>query len=324
MLPSTPLTEAATAFYKNDSLTGIVVVEEGFARGLLMRQSLEHILSLSRSARMNDLIPEETVAQWMQTDMLCAGEEEAAVDVARQATTRSELSLDTDIVVVDSAGLCAGLLPMRVLMEAVTTLQANRSLYADPLTGLPGRVALEQTMAEKLKSRCPLALVRVDLTGLELYNRAYGLPHGDSVIRSLASLLQSAPGEQSSDGAAEKSETFLAHLGGDDFVMLMPPDKAAAACETVLREFACRLPLFYSPEQARSGSMMVTERSGNTRHVPLLACRIAVVTNRSRRFACLAPMLDEAQTLLRQVKSQPGSTFAIDRIHPDERRNCPT
>ncbi len=172
--------------------------------------------------------------------MLCAGEEEAAVDVARQATTRSELSLDTDIVVVDSAGLCAGVLPMRVLMEAVTTIQTNRSLYADPLTGLPSRVVLEQTIGERLESRVPSRLSRIDLTGLELYNRAYGLPHGDSVIRSLASLLQSAPGEQSSDGAAEESETFLAHLGGDDFVMLMPPDKAAAACETVLREFACQ------------------------------------------------------------------------------------
>ena len=326
MFPSTPLTEAATAFYKNDSLTGIVVVEEGFARGLLMRQSLEHILSLSRSARMDDLIPDETVAQWMQTDMLCAGEEEAAVDVARQATTRSELSLDTDIVVVDSAGLCAGLLPMRVLMEAVTTLQANRSLYADPLTGLPGRVALEQAMAEKLESRCPLALARVDVTGLETYNRAYGLPHGDSVIRSLASLLQSALGEQSVSeeqslvGVAEATETFLAHLGGDDFVMLMPPDKAAVVCETILREFAARLPLFYAPEQARNGSMEITERSGNTRRIPLLACRVAVVTNRSRRFACLAPMLDEAQHLLRQVKAQSGCAVAVDRISPDERR----
>lgn len=315
MLLSAPLTDAAAAFYRNPSLTGIVVVEDGFARGLLMRQSLEHILSLSRSARMDDLIPDETVAQWMQTTLLCAGEEETAADVARQATTRSDLSLDTDIVIVDSGSRCVGVLPIRVLMEAMTTLQANRSRYADPLTGLPGRVALEQTIADRLQSREPLALARVDLTGLEFYNHACGLPHGDSVIRALASMLQSTL-----DAGEAGEQTFLTHLGGDDFVMLMPPDKAAGACEAILQQFALQQPLFYSQEQARNGCIEITERSGNLRRVPLLACRIAVVTNRSRRFSCLAQMLDEAQTLLRQVKSQPGSAFAIDRIQPDERR----
>ncbi len=281
-----------------------------------MRQSLEHILDMARSARMDDLAGGETVAQWMKTTLLCAGEEEAAVDVARQATMRGDLSLDADIVIVDTDGHCVGVLPMRVLMEAVTTQQANRSRYADPLTGLPNRVGLEQAVSKRLELREPLALARIDLAGLEFYNDAYGLPHGDNVIHALASILEEALHVYGGDNG------FLAHLGGDDFVVLMPPNKAAGICETVAQQFARQQSRFYAPEQTRSGVMEVAERNGSLRRAPLLSCRMAVVTTRSRRFSCLTQMLEEANALLRQMKAQAFSGIAMDRLPPRELRKA--
>ena len=319
--PDAPLADAARSFYKNPSQTSVVIVEDGAVRGLLMRQSLEHILDMARSARMEDLLPEETVAQWMQTDFLRAYVEEPVGDVARQATTRADLSLESDIVVVDGANRYGGVVPMRVLMEAATATQENRRRYADPLTGLPNLVALEQIAEDRLTGRGPLALVRIDLTGLAAYNHAYGLPHGDDVICALSRMVQEAARRVDSaevpvGNAADRQgqETFIAHLGGDDFVALTHPEKAGALCEELMQAFARQESAFYTPDHFRNGGMEIGERGGNVRRVPLLACVAAGVTNRQRRFDTLPQMQDAAEALLRLIKQQPGHTYIIDRL----------
>ena len=322
--PDAPLADAARSFYKNPSLTSVVIVEDSAVRGLLMRQSLEHILDMARSARMEGLLPEETVAQWMQTEFLRAYAEEPVGDVARQATTRADLSLESDIVVVDGGNRYVGVTPMRVLMEAATTTQENRKRYADPLTGLPNLVSLEQIACDRLPGRGPLALVRIDLTGLAAYNRAYGLPHGDNVVCALARMIQEAA--RSADSAvvlvgnaanAHTQETFIAHLGGDDFVALTHPDKVEPLCGALMQAFARQESAFYTPDHYRSGGMGIiesSERGGGERRVPLLACVAAGVTNRQRRFDTLPQMLDAARALLRHVKMQPGHAYALDRL----------
>lgn len=336
MTPDTPLASAASSFFKNPSLTSIVIAEnklgnnqdsrltnhrtdnqtntvaDNNVRGLLMRESLEHILDMARSAHMEELLPDETVTQWMQTNFLRARQDEAVEEVARQATTRSDISLESDIVVVDSSNSYVGVLPMRVLMEAVTNVQENRNHYADPLTGLPNRVMLEQTVSDRLLERSPLAMMRIDLTGLAAYNRASGFPHGDNVIRSLAYLInQSMTATKISTNDAP---AFVAHLGGDDFVVLTTPEGAIPLCEAVLQNYGREQSAFYTPEQVRSGVISLTERNGNMRQHPLMACSIAVVTNRNRRYSHLMPMLDEANLLLRQLKARSGNAYAIDRL----------
>ncbi len=329
--PDALISAAATAFYKNPSQTSVVVVEAGQVRGLLMRQSLEHILSMARTVHMEELLPQDSVAQWMQTTFLRASEEQAASEVARQATTRTDLSLEYDIVVVDQGGCYAGVLPMRILMETVANVQENRLRYADPLTGLPGRVILEQEMSRRLDAREPLAVLRLDLGGLTAYNRHCGLAHGDEAIQRVADLIHNAaaqlgihpsanaaihvqadnncescsamasqPVERPTRPAA--SGAFIAHLGGGGFVVLTHPDQAAGVSKQITQQFTRLQPLLHTYQQMRADCPEADERGDPVRRIPLLICAIAGVTNRSRRYTAPAQMLHEAETQVREIK----------------------
>lgn len=122
--PDTLLSEAARCFAKDLSLTSVVIVEDGHARGLVMRHQLESVLDMAKAAHVQDLLPAETLSQWMRTNILFADEEASVGEIARQATTRADISLESDIVIVRNGHHYVGILPMRTLMEAA--LQENR------------------------------------------------------------------------------------------------------------------------------------------------------------------------------------------------------
>ncbi|HZT41485.1 MAG TPA: EAL domain-containing protein [Chthonomonadaceae bacterium] len=123
MPPETPLAEAARYFAKDASLTSVVVVEEGRPRGLVMRQQLDYVLDVAKAANIAALLPAETLAQWMRTSVLFADAEASLHEIARQATTRADISLESDVIIVQGGNLYAGVLPIRALMEAVTAMR---------------------------------------------------------------------------------------------------------------------------------------------------------------------------------------------------------
>lgn len=94
----------------------------------------------------------------------------------------------------------------------------------DPLTGIGNRSALYQDVVAY--SGRSMGLILVDIDFFKQYNDALGHPEGDRLLRQLASLLESALGE----------EARLYRLGGDEFAALLPcPNDQALAkfCETL-------------------------------------------------------------------------------------------
>lgn len=291
MAPDAPLESAVRAFSKNPSLTSVVVVEEGRVQGLLMRQSLDYALKAAVGARATELMPEQTAAQWMSTNMLFAEESLSVCEMARQATTRADLSLDSDIVVVRGGTEYVGVVPVRVLIEATAATQVNRLQYADPLTNLPNRVVLEQTLQERITARLAIGVVRIDICGLESYNRRYGLAHGDAVIQALARLLQQI------SGVSGTPEDLIAHLGGDDFVVLTGADQVQGYCRMLTERFAALAPQFFSAEHLRSGMMDIAERSGGTRQVPLFTLSVKHMSSIRHKLSYCAQVLQDLNTM---------------------------
>lgn len=81
----------------------------------------------------------------------------------------------------------------------------------DELTGLLNRRGFfAQANALQLNRRGPLLLISADMDGLKRINDAFGHAAGDSAIRAMAQLLQSA----------FRTDDLLARLGGDEFVIL--------------------------------------------------------------------------------------------------------
>jgi diguanylate cyclase (GGDEF)-like protein len=99
----------------------------------------------------------------------------------------------------------------------------ERRASTDALSGLPNRVAFEQAAQALLEdpSSSSLALAYLDLDNLKLVNDTASHRAGDALIVAVADALR----------ARVHRDDLLAHLGGDEFAVLMRGVGAAAARE---------------------------------------------------------------------------------------------
>jgi diguanylate cyclase (GGDEF)-like protein len=98
----------------------------------------------------------------------------------------------------------------------------------DPLTGLPNRVALLEALGSVLRAgagRAACALLLADLDSFKAINEALGREAGDEILRQTAARLR--------DGAGEIG--FAAHLGADEFALMLRSRGATAAERTAAR-----------------------------------------------------------------------------------------
>ena len=96
------------------------------------------------------------------------------------------------------------------IAPTVTSEDAG-NVRGDSLTGLPNRAELVRAAQGRLDRGGEFALLVVDLDGFKEVNDALGYPVGDAVLLEVARRL----------GASIRSGDMLAHLGGDDFSVLV-------------------------------------------------------------------------------------------------------
>jgi diguanylate cyclase (GGDEF)-like protein len=104
--------------------------------------------------------------------------------------------------------------------------------YHDQLTGLYNRRRyVQQIKRMDRPEKLPLAIIMADLNGLKLTNDAFGHQMGDVLLTRTADVLRRL---------CDDEETIF-HLGGDEFVLLLPNTDDAAAeaiCRRIQQEIA--------------------------------------------------------------------------------------
>jgi len=96
----------------------------------------------------------------------------------------------------------------------------------NPITGLPGKGALEKTLQHLLSQHQPFYLVMLDLSDFGTLNSQYGHSCGDQVLRALGQRLNSAYPDQ------------LFHYNADEFAVILPTSEWALHCER-LHKLVC-------------------------------------------------------------------------------------
>ena len=119
------------------------------------------------------------------------------------------------------------------LRERLGRKKAERVALADPLTGIPNRLAFEQSLAKEWSrarrySR-PLSLLLIDLDGFKQVNDQAGHAMGDRMLCQVADKLT----------ARMRETDTLARFGGDEFVAICPETEGAGLDGLVrdLRDF---------------------------------------------------------------------------------------
>lgn len=185
--------------------------------------------------------------------------------------------------------------------------RSERDLGANPLTILPGNIALEQTLRQRLGSEQPLAVMYVDLTNFKEFNDEYGWLKGDEIIKMLARQILDAVKAQGNP------DDFVGHIGGDDFVILSTPARAEPIAQRIITRFDTEVLLFYPAEVRARGYIETKDRRGQPFRAPIVSVAIAIVTNEQAKFYHPGQVSARAAELKRYVKSLPGSQYAFDR-----------
>jgi len=185
--------------------------------------------------------------------------------------------------------------------------RTERDLEANPLTRLPGNVAILNELSKKLDSKALFAVCYVDLDKFKSYNDKYGFEHGDDVIRETARILIRATQEQGNP------DDFIGHIGGDDFVVVTKLETADNICKKIIEEFEKTAPGFYNETDRKRGYIVTKDRQGIERHIPLLSVSIGVVTNENRKIEHVAEIGEIGAELKSYAKSLERSNYVKDQ-----------
>lgn len=182
-----------------------------------------------------------------------------------------------------------------------------RSLDASPLTHLPGNTSITEELQRCVDSEAVFAVGYADLDKFKAYNDQYGFEKGDEVIKELARILIKVVREKGGPN------TFIGHIGGDDFVFIAEDKDMDIICQVVLEEFDKKISSFYTPEDFKKGYMISQDRHGNEQKFGFLAVSIGIVSNKNQKITHVAQIGEIGAELKRYAKSFEKSIFVRDK-----------
>ena len=196
-----------------------------------------------------------------------------------------------------------------VLRLDVMLRRADRDVHVHPSTRLPGAPEIEAEIGRRLAAGEKFAACYADLDHFKEYNDRYSYYEGDRVIRILAKILHDVVrGYCPEDG-------FVGHIGGDDFIFIVPVRSAPEICQEIVSIFDALVPCQYSEQDRHAGYFFGKDRRGQLHRVPLMTVSIGVVTNERRTFGHPAQVSELATEMKSYAKTLPGSVYVVDRRH---------
>jgi GGDEF domain-containing protein len=185
--------------------------------------------------------------------------------------------------------------------------RTERNVAVHPSTRLPGTTEIEREIRIRLEANILFAVCYADLDHFKEFNDRYSYYDGDRVIFILSRILRDVvKGMSPRDG-------FVGHIGGDDFIMVLPLDMIQEVCGEVVAVFDALIPFQYNAQDRRAGYFFGKDRRGHLHRVPLMTLSIGIVTNERRRFTHPAEVSELATEMKSYAKTLPGSVFVVDR-----------
>jgi diguanylate cyclase (GGDEF)-like protein len=188
-----------------------------------------------------------------------------------------------------------------------TLLRAREMRGVSPTTGLPGSMLIEQEVTRRIRNDEGFALLYCDLDNFKAFNDKKGWDLGNRVIETAASTVHAAVVEHA--GASG----FIGHIGGDDFVALVPPSVAKDASEWICQRFDERIVDFYTFEEQEFGCIEVVDRNGEPQMYPFVGISIGIASSEVRRFSHYGEAVSAATEMKQYAKGRVGSSYALDR-----------
>lgn len=255
----------AKKYFEQDKLLQSLVVlnQDNRPVGILHRDQLAEIFSSTYGAALHSKrsVDEVMDHQPLVVDRL------TALDSVSQKITDSDFDIRRYIIVTQE-GQYVGVVAIRDILKHITDEKIKNAQHANPLTMLPGNVAINDNIERRLNARQDFELAYIDLNHFKQFNDLYGYASGDMVIKLLAEICRQV---------CNQKDCFIGHIGGDDFMLVCPSDLGEALCRKIISEFETAVRAYFTPEHVAAGGYWATNREGEKKFVPLLTLSIGLV-----------------------------------------------
>lgn len=181
------------------------------------------------------------------------------------------------------------------------------NLDANPLTKLPGNLAIEKELLTRLNETQKFSFCLIDLDNFKGFNDRYGYARGSDVIKWLGEILLMIKKDLGTP------EDFLGHIGGDDFVIICSPDRVQAICNRIIEQFDRGIVEFYDAEDVKKGFIVSIDRNDKPAIFGIMTISIAVVNTDRTLIREPKEVALKVTELKQYAKTFPKSLTIMDR-----------
>jgi len=181
------------------------------------------------------------------------------------------------------------------------------NLDANPLTKLPGNLAIEKELLTRLNETQKFSFCLIDLDNFKGFNDRYGYARGSDVIKWLGDNLLMIKKDLGTP------EDFLGHIGGDDFVIICSPDRVQAICNRIIEQFDRGIAEFYDAEDVKKGFIVSIDRNDKPAIFGIMTISIAVVNTDRTLIREPKEVAFKVTELKQYAKTFPKSLTIMDR-----------
>jgi len=287
-------------FQRDSSLLAIPVLNNGLVVGMVLREEIQQSFS-QRFGR--ELHGHRPIRHLMWKEPLVVRADMPVDELSCLVTNRSFTQLYTPVIVEDNHGY-AGLVFVHDLLEHITQNRIELAMNANPLTRLPGNIAIEQEITRRLRTSQPFVLCYIDLDNFKAFNDRYGYKHGDAMLQLLGDTIKLAASPQD----------FAGHIGGDDFILIIEQHEAwENQLYKLMQAFSSRSTTLYDAADVNAGGIISKNRNGEVRKVSLTALSIGALPCPPGCFSSHLEVAEVASELKCKAKKTAGNCLEVDR-----------
>ncbi len=299
---NTKISEVKRTFEQDEPLCGIVVCQGNQPCGLIMSHHLDRELSSYYGPA---LYYGRDITKLMDQSPLIVDEQTPTEVVARQAMQRDKYKI-YDHVIITRNGRLLGTASVQDILDTMAHVQVELAKGSNPLSGLPGNLNIETEIEKRVQNyQQYTSIIYVDLDNFKAYNDVYGFKNGDKILLLTSRILSWAAKRHGAPNS------FVGHIGGDDFILLTHPEHADRICQGISRCFKRLIRQYYSPSDLKSGYILSRGREDIEKEYSLVSISMAIVD-------CFQPLplseiCDLASGTKKLAKSIPGNSYVHNR-----------
>jgi DNA-binding response OmpR family regulator len=200
------------------------------------------------------------------------------------------------------------------LMDKIASLNALLTAIDNKnrITNLPGTDAIKREINHQLARGTAIAAIYVDMVGFKPYCAVKGQEGQVQALEFMSKLLVSLSRELGI------YENFIAHMGGEHFVVLLRIEDNERFCSALCQAFDEQVKKLYTSREVEQGYILAKDRKGIEVRCPIMALSVGVAHTQYRHYKSAKKMF-EVLAQVRQM-AQPAhakSVVFIDRRHTD-------